>query len=284
MAYIGVSEVISDYLKSNQKTGKKSFDFLPVFCYSIVMTTTPVFDIRNLSFTWDKPKAVRSGTARYVITGFNAQLCSRQIITLIGRNGSGKSTLLKILSGLNRRYDGDVFFCGQQLSGLRRSLLARNMSYMSQSSDEMPPFTVREIADMGNYAGLSGIDARQADERTMMALGLTGLTDKADIPYSQLSGGYQQRVMLARAICQSVNVMLLDEPMSGLDIVCKDSMMRTLRHITDTQDSLIMMSTHDIDLAKRYSDHILCFAGHTPQMLLPSELTDEKIEEIFREE
>ena len=248
------------------------------------MNSNIIYDIHNLSFTWSPPKAVKNGTAKYIIQNFTAQLCGRPLAACIGKNGSGKSTFLKILAGLNRRYEGDVTFCGQQLSGLRRSLLARSMSYMSQSSDEMPPFTVREIADMGNYAGLSGIDARQADERTMMALGLTGLTDKADIPYSQLSGGYQQRVMLARAICQSVNVMLLDEPMSGLDIVCKDSMMRTLRHIADTQDSLIMMSTHDIDLAKRYSDHILCFAGQTPQMLLPSELTDEKIEEIFREE
>ena len=248
------------------------------------MDNNIIYDINNLAFTWDKPKAVRSGNARYVIRDFSAELNKGQLISLIGRNGSGKSTFLKILAGLNRRYDGDVFFCGQQLSGLRRSLLARSMSYMSQSSDEMPPFTVREIADMGNYAGLSGIDAMQADERTMMALGLTGLTDKADIPYSQLSGGYQQRVMLARAVCQSSKVMLLDEPLSGLDIVAKESIMKMLRNIADTQDSLIILSTHDIDLAVQYADRILSFYGTTPQMMMPAELTDEKIEEIFREE
>ena len=245
--------------------------------------TTTIFDINNLAFTWDKPKAVRSGTARYIIENFNAQLCNRQIIALIGCNGSGKSTFLKILAGLNRRYEGDITFCGEILSKCRPRELARKMSYMAQIGGEMPPFTVREIVDMGNYAKARSSDSSQNKADTENAIRLTGITFDPDKPFRELSGGQQQRVMLARAVCQSSKVMLLDEPLSGLDIVAKESIMKMLRNIANTQDSLIILSTHDIDLAVQYADRILAFYGTTPQMMLPAELTDEKIKEIFTE-
>ena len=112
---------------------------------------------------------------------------------------------------------------------------------------------------------------------------MTGITFDPDKPFRELSGGQQQRVMLARAVCQSSKVMLLDEPLSGLDIVAKESIMKMLRNIADTQDSLIILSTHDIDLAVQYADNILSFYGTTPQMMMPAELNDTKIKEIFSE-
>ena len=247
------------------------------------MNNNIIYDINNLCFTWDKPKSVRSGTARYIITNFNAQLCNRQIIALIGRNGSGKSTFLKILAGLNRRYGGDVIFCGTSLAKCRLRELARKMSYMSQMTADLPPFTVREIVDMGNYAKARSSNSSQNKADTENAIRLTGITFAPDKPFLELSGGQQQRVLIARAVCQSVNVMLLDEPLSGLDIVAKESIMTMLRNITDTQNSLIILSTHDIDLAVKYADRILSLSGTIPQMLNPDELTESKIKEIFAE-
>ena len=242
-----------------------------------------IYDISHLRFTWSLPKSVRSGTARYIIEDFNAQLCNRQIIALIGKNGSGKSTFLKILAGLNRRYEGDVTFCETPLAKCRPRELARKMSYMAQIGGEMPPFTVREIVDMGNYAKARSSDSPQNKADTEDAIRLTGITFDPDKMFRELSGGQQQRVMLARAVCQSSKVMLLDEPLSGLDIVAKESIMTMLRNIADTQDSLIILSTHDIDLAVKYADRILAFYGTTPNMMLPNELNDQRIHEIFAE-
>ena len=247
------------------------------------MNNSPVYSISHLSFTWSPPKAIKNGTAKYIITDFNAQLCNRQIIALIGCNGSGKSTFLKILAGLNHRYEGDVTFCGEILSKCRPRELARKMSYMAQIGGDMPPFTVREIVDMGNYAKTRSSDSSQNKADTENAIRLTGITFDPDKPFRELSGGQQQRVMLARAVCQSSKVMLLDEPLSGLDIVAKESIMKMLRNIADTQDSLIILSTHDIDLAVQYADRILSFYGTTPQMMMPNELNDQKIHEIFAE-
>ncbi len=247
------------------------------------MNNSPVYSISHLNFTWSPPKAVKNGTAKYIITDFNAQLCKRQIIALIGCNGSGKSTLLKILSGLNRCYEGEIIFDGQRLTEIRPRSLAQKMSYMAQIGGQMPPFTVREIVDMGNYAKARSSDSSQNKADTENAIRLTGITFDPDKPFRELSGGQQQRVMIARAVCQSSKVMLLDEPLSGLDIVAKESIMKMLRNITDTQDSLVLLSTHDIDLAVHYADRILAFYGTTPQMLNPAELTDEKIKEIFTE-
>ncbi|MBQ3923597.1 MAG: ABC transporter ATP-binding protein, partial [Spirochaetales bacterium] len=134
------------------------------------MDNNIIYDISHLSFTWSSPKSIRSGTARYIIENFNAQLCNRQIIALIGKNGSGKSTFLKILAGLNRRYEGDVTFCGEILSKCRPRELAKKMSYMAQIGGEMPPFTVREIVDMGNYAKARSSDSSQNKADTENAI------------------------------------------------------------------------------------------------------------------
>ena len=247
------------------------------------MNSNIIYNINHLRFTWDTPKAVKHGTAKYIIENFDAQLCNRQIIALIGCNGSGKSTFLKILAGLNRRYEGDVTFCETPLAKCRPRELARKMSYMAQIGGQMPPFTVREIVDMGNYAKARSSDSSQNKADTENAIRLTGITFDPDKPFRELSGGQQQRVMLARAVCQSSKVMLLDEPLSGLDIVAKESIMKMLRNIANTQDSLIILSTHDIDLAVQYADRILSFYGTTPQMMMPAELNDTKIKEIFSE-
>ena len=247
------------------------------------MDNTIIYDINHLRFTWDSPKTAKHGTAKYIIENFDAQLCKKQLVACIGKNGSGKSTFLKILAGLNRRYEGDVTFCGTPLAKCRPRELARQMSYMSQMTADLPPFTVREIVDMGNYAKADRHDKKQNDDDTDNAMRLANITVNPNTPFRELSGGWQQRVLIARAICQSVGVMLLDEPLSGLDIVCKDKMMSMLRSVTDTQDSLVLLSTHDIDLAVQYADRILAFYGTTPQIFDPAELNDEKIKEIFTE-
>ena len=136
---------------------------------------------------------------------------------------------------------------------------------------------------MGNYAKARSSDSPQNKADTEDAIRLTGITFDPDKMFRELSGGQQQRVMLARAVCQSSKVMLLDEPLSGLDIVAKESIMTMLRNIADTQDSLIILSTHDIDLAVKYADRILAFYGTTPIMMLPNELNDQRIHEIFAE-
>ncbi|QAR33434.1 ABC transporter ATP-binding protein [Geovibrio thiophilus] len=168
-------------------------------------------------------------------------------IALIGENGSGKSTLLHILTGLIA-CDG-VHFSGRRLNGISRRERAGMIAFMPQLPSVVFPFTVFEVVRLGAYA--AGY-MKDADSLTEEALTDTALTELRDRAFSELSGGEKRRVMIARALNQRTGALILDEPVSMLDV---RHSLEILKLLTGSGRTLIA-SMHEVNLSVNYFDRI----------------------------
>ena len=181
-------------------------------------------------------------------------------LCIVGENGSGKSTLMKALLGL-KAPDGGEIIKGEGMTG-------GNIGYLPQQSDHQRDFpaTVREVVLSGRVATLgyrffyNRTDKLAAHD----AMRLLGICDLADRPYSALSGGQQQRALLARALCAARDIILLDEPVAGLDPVATAEMYKLIEHINKTQGITVIMITHDVSAALKYATSVL-HMGVRPQ-------------------
>lgn len=174
-------------------------------------------------------------------------------LCIVGENGSGKSTLVKCLLGLKQADGGSLTFG----DGLRRN----EIGYLPQQSSIQRSFpaSVREVVLSGCLNGhllhpfYTKADKARAAEQ-MACLNITALADRC---YRELSGGQQQRVLLARALCATKKLLLLDEPLTGLDPLVASELYGILRHIHEDHGITIMMVTHDVENAVRYGTKIL---------------------------
>src|SRR5262249_20372850 len=141
-------------------------------------------------------------------------------VALVGPNGAGKSTLLKILSGLIHGYTGDAEFSGQPLSRFKRVDLAKRVALVPQETHVVFPFTASEIVLMGRMPHRTGVlfDSSLDRDRIREAMAMTDTAALAAKPFTELSGGERQRVVLASALAQDPEVLLLDEPTVFLDL------------------------------------------------------------------
>lgn len=206
-----------------------------------------------------------------VIKDLSFTVQPRDYLCIVGENGSGKSTLVKSLLSLKEPVAGSIEFGG----GLRRS----GIGYLPQQTGAQQDFpaSVGEVVISGclNSRGLrpfySDRERRMAAEN-MERLGITKLKKRC---YRELSGGQQQRVLLARALCATKNLLLLDEPVSGLDPMVTAEMYELIADINRSGVTVIMV-THDISAALKYAGHILClrhdswFYGTVEQFLTDS--------------
>jgi len=191
-----------------------------------------------------------------VVDGVTAGLAAGRVTALIGPNGAGKSTLVRLMLGQLKPWSGRVRVAGREAAGLGPRELARRLSYVPQRPAVSFAFTVRQVVEMGRYAG--GADAAAV----AWALSLCGLEGLADRVFAHLSGGQQQRVLLARAVAQSAGgaAMLLDEPASGLDLA---HLHRTLARLRGrAADGLaVLVVLHDLNLASAYADEVWLMDG-----------------------
>ena len=178
-----------------------------------------------------------------------------EVHVLIGENGSGKSTLMKSLLGLLPPLAGTID-CPAQRAGA--------IGYLPQQTSAQRDFpaTVSEVV----LSGFSNRRARffyTAEERStaLMNLGKLGVLELKDKCYRELSGGQQQRVLLARALFAANDLLILDEPVTGLDPASMQDLYKTLRYLNEREGMAIIMVTHDIDAALRYATHVL-HLGH----------------------
>jgi len=156
---------------------------------------------------------------RGVLRGVNLGVGPGEVLSLLGANGSGKTTLLRLLLGLARPRAGLVSLNGKPLAQYPRRELARYLAYVPQTHVTPFPYTVRDIAVLGRlpHTGLVRSPTRRDYEVAMEVLGRLGIADLADRPYTDISGGERQLTLIARALAQGARVLVMDEPVSGLD-------------------------------------------------------------------
>ena len=208
---------------------------------------------------------------KVLIRGIEIGVERAEIVTLIGPNGSGKSTILKTIARQIAPVDGDILLAGDReahsslraLGQYEPGELARQMAVMLTGRLQTELMTCRDVAAMGRYpyTGRFGI-LSEADERKVEeALAAVHAQHLADRPFDTLSDGERQRVLLARAICQEPKIIVLDEPTSFLDIRHKLELLDILYRMSREQGITVVMSMHEIDLAMKISDRILCVKG-----------------------
>ena len=185
------------------------------------------------------------------------QVRSGDYLCIVGENGSGKSTLLKSLLGLLKPLSGEIVHADTLRGG--------SIGYLPQQTRAQKDFpaTVTEVVRSGFISGkgMRFFYTAQEKSRALMNMGKLGVLELKDRCYRELSGGQQQRVLLARALCAAGELLILDEPVTGLDPAAAQELYRTLEYLNKQEGIAIVAVTHDIRSALRYADHIL-HAGH----------------------
>ncbi len=194
-----------------------------------------------------------------------------EIVTLIGPNGSGKSTILKSITRHLQAIAGTVYLGRQDLHKLPHRALARQMAVMLTERVNPELMSCWDVAASGRYpyTGRLGI-LSDADERAVRAaLETVHALELSDRAFGAISDGQRQRVLLARAICQQPEILILDEPTSFLDIRHKLELLSILRAMAKDKGITVILSLHEIDLAQKISDKVLCVKGETIQRYGP---------------
>ncbi len=187
-----------------------------------------------------------------IVTDLDFNVNKGDYLCIIGENGSGKSTLMKTLLGRMNVLSGKIGFA----DGLKQT----EIGYLPQQTEVQKDFpaSVREIVLSGciNGCGLKPFYSKEQKKTAAANMEKLGIADLANKCYRELSGGQQQRVLLARALCATKKLILLDEPVAGLDPVVTQNLYKIIKEINDEGTTVVMVS-HDMDAAFKYASHIL---------------------------
>ena len=208
------------------------------------------------------------------------------ILTLIGPNGAGKSTLLKTLAAQLAPQGGAVLLDGKSLADYSGPERARKMALMVPHTRRTELTTCFEMASAGRYPYTGRLGVLSAEDRRQAhaALALVGAEALAGRDFNCISDGQRQRVLLARAICQQPQVLLLDEPTSFLDIKGKIELLTILQKLAHEDGLAVIVSLHELDMAQKVSDAVVCvFPDHVSGVLTADEaFAPENIRALYR--
>jgi iron complex transport system ATP-binding protein len=204
---------------------------------------------------------------------------SGHVLGIIGPNGSGKTTLLRIAAGILKPNKGTVQINGENISQIKRRIIARTIGYLPQYLTNEYDYTVEELAYMGRYPHLHGWGTMGSHDLTIIqeSLEITGMDSLRDRRLSHLSGGERKRAFLASVLAQKPKILLLDEPSSALDIHSGIRFFRLLQKLS-SEGIGIAVVTHDLNLASLFSDSILllhngkCLSQGQPNKILTNEI------------
>ena len=183
-----------------------------------------------------------------------------EILSLIGPNGAGKSTVLKSIAGQLKLLGGTVYLGDENLSSMKASDLAKKMSVLFTEKIRAELKTCRDVVATGRYpyTGWFGVLSKEDERIVDEVMELIHITELSGQDFDRISDGQKQRVMLARAICQEPEILILDEPTSYLDIKYKLEFLSILQEMRVKKGLTVIMSLHELELAKIVSDRILC--------------------------
>lgn len=216
-----------------------------------------------------------------ILHAVSLQVAKGEVVALIGPNGAGKTTLMRAVSGVQASQAGRVLVDGQDFNKLSPSQRATYLAVVPQARDLPALFTVWQTVLLGRtpYLGWLGQASAADQARARWALDRTHLVDLAERPIDQLSGGEQQRVLLARALAQDTPILLLDEPTTHLDLQHQSILLNLVQELAREQKLAILMVLHDLNLAALYADRVallvsgsLQAVGTPLEVLTPSNL------------
>lgn len=225
-------------------------------------------NVNNLSFNY-------AGVPILNDVEFNVGL--GELVAIVGPNGSGKSTLLKCINRILKPKQNSVLINGVDSGRLSVKELSMMMGYVPQTSVSAFPFTVFDVVMMGRKPYIHWSIGERDSEIVALMLDFLGIGHLALRHFSELSGGEQQKVIIARALAQQPEILLLDEPTSSLDIRHQLEILCILRGLAQSGGRSVVVTLHDLNLASRFSDRIILlkkgcvFAIGSPKEVITSQ-------------
>ena len=221
--------------------------------------------------------------SRRILQDVTLDVKAGEVVALAGPNGAGKTTIIRAVSGVLPSRSGVVRVAGRELTQLSAAQRARMLAVVPQARKLPPAFSVWQTALLGRTPYLSwlGQPGVKDEQRTRWALERTQLSQLANRRVEELSGGEQQRVLLARALAQQTPILLLDEPTAHLDLQFQNHLLNLIRELTDEGGLAVLMVLHDLNLATLYADRVallaegrLCAVGAPAEVFAPQRLTE----------
>jgi len=231
--------------------------------------------LKNLTIGYRSKNQLRT-----VASAINASLENGKLTCLIGPNGVGKSTLLRTLAGFQPSLDGEILLSSSS-SSAQRSLsaytsreLAKEISVVLTSKPDVSQLTVKEVVGIGRspYTGFWGTLSTADEHIVDDVLQQVGISHLSSRNIQELSDGERQKVMIAKALAQQTNLIILDEPTAFLDFPSKVEVLQMLRRLAHEQHKTILLSTHDVELALQLSDYLWLMESQQLSVGTPQEL------------
>jgi iron complex transport system ATP-binding protein len=211
----------------------------------------PLIEVRGAAFRYGR---------REVFRGLDLDIFRGELLSILGPNGCGKSTLLRCIAGALNLSEGTARLDGTEISSLQPAARARRIAILFQQHTPSFPFRVADVVSMGRapYLGLFGVPSAGDAALVEEALGRVGMLHVRERPYTELSGGERQLVLLARTLVQQPDIILLDEPTSHLDFKNQALSLKMIGSLAE-QGITLVMTTHD-------PNHALLFPGRVAMM------------------
>jgi iron complex transport system ATP-binding protein len=196
-----------------------------------------LLEVRNLSFGYNKAD---------VLTDISFAIRRGEILFLLGPNGCGKTTLLDCVLGFLKPRQGEIYLNGNNIKDIKAGQIARQLAYVPQSHEKTFPYTVMDIVLMGRASYIGAFSAPSRQDKTIAEdiLQMLGIYSLKDRPYTQLSGGEGQLVMIARALVQQTDLIVMDEPTSHLDFEHELVIMETIVDLVKETGISILIASH----------------------------------------
>lgn len=195
------------------------------------------FEDLHFSYTSDQP----------VLKGINLTVMAGEKVAVLGRNGAGKTTLFSILSGINHGYLGKVSIMGRELKNMSRREIAQEIALVPQKHEPLFPYLTRDFILMGRFCSMGLFGSPGSDDLRIVeeAAAETGAAKFLDRPYSSLSGGEMQLALIARALAQQSEILVLDEPNTHLDYRNRFLVLDLVQKLAEARQMTLIMSLHD---------------------------------------
>lgn len=235
-----------------------------------------MLDVLDLQVNYEERRALK---------GVSFQLQAGEILGVIGPNGAGKTTLVRALSGVLPLSGGAIHVDGKDTAHWNEMERARTIAVVPQARNLPGAFTVWEMVLLGRtpHLGWLGSLTPRDEEIARQAMERTDVSGLAERRIGELSGGEQQRVLMARALAQSAPILLMDEPTTHLDLQYQVAIMDLARSLAEQEKLAVLISLHDLNLVARYAHRVaLLVAGELQAIGTPAEvLTTERLSRVY---